>query len=188
MQLLVVNGSRSTKGQTASAAAGLVEGARRAGCSVEEAYLPTLNIEHCRQCEDNGWGLCMKEARCVIEDDFAGLVEKIRAADLVVFATPVYFGDLSESMKAFTDRLRRICIHGASKDRIGGKPVVGICVAGGSGGGATHCALSLDTVLTICGFNVVDVAPAKRQNLEMKQDVLRTVGEWFARRPAAKQE
>jgi multimeric flavodoxin WrbA len=180
MQWLVISGSRNSNGQTASATTAFIEGARHAGHAVEEIYLPTMHIESCRQCNDTGWGLCFEKARCVIEDELAAIVEKIRAADFVVFATPVYFGDLSESMKAFTDRFRRICIHGANKDRIGGKPAVGICVAGGSGGGSAHCALNLETVLTICGFHVVDMVPIRRQNLEMKMEMLRVSGKWFA--------
>ena len=70
-----------------------------------------MTIERCRQCDDDGWGLCRREGRCIIEDDFAGLVDKIARADAVVFSTPVYFSDLSESMKAFLDRLRRTCIQ-----------------------------------------------------------------------------
>ena len=48
----------------------------------------------------------------MIEDDFATLVERVTSPDVVVFvAMPVYFSDLSESPKAFLDRLRRTCMH-----------------------------------------------------------------------------
>ena len=153
----------------------------RAGCAAETVFLPTLNIERCRQCEDDGWGLCRKEARCIIEDDFPALVGKLREADIAVFATPVYFSDLSESMKAFLDRLRRICIHGAKKDRIEGKPVSGICVAGGGGGGAPKCVVGLEPILATCGFDVVDMVPVRRQNIDMKLDVLRSLGNWLVK-------
>ena len=185
MRLLVISGSRNPEGQTATATAALLEGARAAGCATEEVYLPQLAVERCRQCEDDGWGLCRKEARCIIEDDLPDIVAKIRAADLLVFATPVYFSDLSESMKAFLDRLRRICVHGAKEDRIDGKPAVGVCVAGGGGGGAPNCAFLMERTLAICGFDVVDMVPVRRQNLEMKCTVLRTVGEWLAAKPSS---
>ena len=67
--------------------------------------LPEMAIERCRQCDADGWGVCRARGSCVIEDDFAGLVERMREADAIVFATPVYFSDLSESLRAILDRL-----------------------------------------------------------------------------------
>jgi multimeric flavodoxin WrbA len=179
MRLLIVSGSRNPEGQTARAAASLAEGAAAAGCTSETVFLPVLRIERCRQCDNDGWGLCRQKARCVIEDDFAGVGEKIREADVLAFANPVYFSDLSESLRAFLDRLRRICVHGARKDRIDGKPAVGVCVAGGGGGGAPRSARCLEHVLVTCGFDVVDMVCARRQNLAMKLEALRTVGNWL---------
>ena len=182
MKLLVVSGSRNRKGQTGRAAAALTEGAALA---TESVFLPELHIERCRQCEDDGWGLCRDGQQCVIEDDFASVVEKVRQADVVVFATPVYFSDLSESLRAFLDRLRRICIHGGKADRIQAKPAAGVCVAGGGGGGAAKCAVSLENVLLTCGFDVVDMVPARRQNLAAKLEVLHAVGKWLATKPSS---
>ena len=136
MKVLIVSGSRNPQGQTARAADALLQGVISEGGQGERVFLPKMNIESCRQCEDSGWGICRTEGKCVIEDDFAAIVDQIRDADAVVFANPVYFSDLSESMRAFTDRLRRTCMHAAGKDGIAGKPAIGICVAGGGGGGA----------------------------------------------------
>ena len=91
---------------------------------MESIFLPKFTIERCRQCGDDGWGLCRDEGRCVIDDDLASIFEKIKKAEAVVFATPVYFWDLSESMRAFTDRMRRICRKGGRSKEIEGKPVV----------------------------------------------------------------
>ena len=184
MKVIVVMGSRNPEGQTARAAGALVEGLTGAGGEAETAFLPEMNIERCRQCDERGWGTCRSEGTCVIEDDFASLVERIVATDAAVFANPVYFADLSESMRAFLDRLRRITRHDSAKERIAGKPAVGICVAGGGGGGAPEAALRLERTLAITGFDVVDMVPVRRQNLEMKQDVLRTTGRWLATGPS----
>ncbi|MFC1525631.1 flavodoxin family protein [Candidatus Latescibacterota bacterium] len=180
MKAVMVIGSRNPEGQTARAAKGLGAGLQSEGVDVEEVYLPEITLERCRQCENDGWGTCRSEGSCVIDDDFAGLVDRLAEADVAVFATPVYFGDLSESLRAFLDRLRRTSIHEAGKARVAGTPAFGICVAGGGGGGAPTCVVSLDKVLNTCGFDLVDVVPARRQNLDLKVEVLETSGRWLA--------
>ena len=176
MNILVISGSRNLEGQTAQAAGTLLEGASAVGIEGEMIFLPQLIIERCRQCDDDGWGVCSKEGRCIIDDDFASIFQKIKEADAVVVATPVYFGDLSESLRAFTDRLRRICFKGGGSKEIGDKPAIGICVAGGRGFGASECCFHLDKVLRICGFNLIDMIPARRQNLDTKLPHLRLIG------------
>jgi len=172
MRALAVMGGRNRLGQTARAAGAFLQGYASEQGESETVYLPELKLERCRQCEDSGWGVCLSEGRCVIGDDFAGLVQRIKEADLVVFANPVYFGDLSESMRAFLDRLRRVCMNEQEKAAVNGKPAVGICVAGGGGGGAPNCAVSLEKVLQCCGFDVKDLWPLRRQNLEQKLSTL----------------
>ena len=180
MKVIAILGSRNPKGRTASAAGAFLEGVGDAGGRAEQVFLTEQKIDACRQCEQDGWGTCRTEGRCVIEDDFAALVEKLRGAEAVVFATPVYFGDLSESMRAFLDRLRRTCMHEGGKDGIAAKPAVGICVAGGGGGGAPSCAMSMEKVLGHCGLDLLDVIPVRRQNLQMKLSVLKATGRWLA--------
>jgi multimeric flavodoxin WrbA len=183
MQLLAICGSRNPEGQTGRALAEVLAGAGEAGSTAETHYLPQRHIEVCRQCDDDGWGECRGGVSCVIDDDLAALMEAVREADAVVFATPVYFGDLSESLKAFLDRFRRVAFQGAARDRIQGTPAVGLCVAGGGGGGAPRCAQLLESTLQTCGFDVVDMIPARRQNLAMKRAVLRSAGRWLATGP-----
>ena len=187
MNVLILSGSRNPKGQTGRAAEALAAGLHEAGAKTETVYLPALRLERCRQCDEAGWGLCRKEGRCIIDDDFAGLVERLRAADAAVFATPVYYGDLAESLRAFTDRLRRTCFFAPAKSGLTDKPAVGICVAGGGGGGGPSCTVSLEKVLRIIGFDVVDLVPVRRQNLDHKCEVLRLTGRWLATRPTSGQ-
>ena len=179
MKVLIISGSRNPEGQTARAIGGLVRGVRDAGASAEVVFLPELTIERCRQCDAAGWGLCKEEGRCIIEDDFAGLVNNTRSADAVVFATPVYFSDVSESLRAFLDRLRRVALHEVGKQGISGTRAVGICVAGGGGGGAPTCTFRLEQMLNTCGFDIVDMVPVRRQNLQMKEGILEIVGHWL---------
>lgn len=178
MRLVVFIGSRGEKGRTAQASQALLEGFQEGGGSGELVFLPRLVIERCRQCEDSGWGTCASEGRCCIGDDFGNLLEKIREADVIAFATPVYFGSLSESVRAFLDRLRRVVWH-EKRQGIAGKKVLGICVAGGGGGGAGECAGELSRILATCRFDIIDMVPARRQNLDLKLQVLKLTGRWL---------
>jgi multimeric flavodoxin WrbA len=194
LSILVLSGSRNRQGQTARAIEAVSRGVAAAGGSTEVIFLTELEIERCRQCAKDGWGLCRDEGRCIIEDDFAGIVEKIEAADLVVFATPVYFSDLSESMRSFLDRLRRIrfpqmiATRGAAPGPFPpskGPSAVGICYAGGSGNGTAQCAANLDMILRTCGLDVVDMVLARRQNIEAKLPMLEMTGRWLVTRPTS---
>jgi multimeric flavodoxin WrbA len=191
MNILVLSGSRNREGQTARAIKAVQKGIADGKGKSEAIFLTELKLERCRQCDPDGWGLCRKEGRCVIEDDFASIVEKVKAADVLVFANPVYFGDLSESMRCFTDRFRRTCFMRPGSPPPGafpaggGTPAIGICYAGGSGNGTISCAASLERVLQTCGFDVVDMIPVRRQNIDNKIPIFELTGKWLATKPTS---
>ena len=194
MKILVLSGSRNREGKTARAIEAILRGIAKAKGDSECIFLIELNLERCRQCNPDGWGLCRSEHRCIIEDDFALVTEKIKASDVVVFATPVYFGDLSESMRGFLDRLRRTRftfgpppVPGTLPIRPAGQttPAIGMCYAGGSGNGTISCASNLEKILQTCWFDVVDMIPIRRQNLDMKLPLLECVGAWLATKPTS---
>jgi len=173
MKSIIISGSRNSKGQTATVASALAKGLVDSGFLVQTVFLPELKIERCRQCDDAGWGGCRTKGACVIDDDFESLAGKIKESDMVIFATPVYFSDLSESLRAFLDRLRRVAIHNKFTEN---KKAVGICVAGGGGGGSQECSDNLNYILETAGFNVVKIFPVRRQNLNEMLPVLREFG------------
>ncbi|MCM8764516.1 MAG: flavodoxin family protein [Candidatus Omnitrophica bacterium] len=179
MKILAVVGSKNPEGKTSLCVNAFFEEIAKE-CQCERILLTEKKVERCRQCDFNGWGLCRTEGRCVIEDDFEKIVNRIREVDAVVFFTPVYFGDMSESIKCFLDRLRRITRHPQGKNGISEKPAIGVCVAGGGGGGAVSCCFFMERVLATCGFSVEDMIPCRRQNLPMKSRILASTGKWFA--------
>jgi multimeric flavodoxin WrbA len=191
MQVLILSGSRNRQGKTAEAINAICRGVAKAGGSSEVIFLTELKLERCRQCNPDGWGICRSEHRCIIEDDFAGLVKKVKAAGALVFANPVYFGDLCESMRGFLDRYRRIhfMLGGPGMPGFGVRadsvPAIGYCYAGGSGNGTASCCASLERVLQTCGFDVVDMVLARRQNLEAKIPQLELEGAWLASKPSS---
>lgn len=193
MHVLAISGSRNREGQTARGIYTICKGLETGGATSEVVFLPELKLERCRQCEPSGDGLCTREGRCIVEDDFQTIVEKMNEADAIIFATPVYFLDITESMRGLLDRYRRVCFHniiaaggiGATPGQPG-KPVIAYCYAGGmSGNGTISCANNLCEILSFCNFDVVDVILARRQNLEFKIPILELTGEWFATKPTS---
>jgi multimeric flavodoxin WrbA len=192
MKILILSGSKNRAGKTAGVIEAIHKGITKAGGETESIFLTELNLERCRQCNKDGWGICRTEHRCIIEDDFAAISDKIKASDAVVFATPVYFGDLSESMRGFLDRLRRTRFMfgppsgpGMPPRQSVTTPAVGLCYAGGSGNGTVSCAFNLEKILQTCGFDVVDMIPVRRQNMDMKLPHLEHVGEWLTTKPVS---
>lgn len=74
-------------------------GAREAGNEVELLSLENRQIGFCRGCL-----ACQKTMRCVIRDDANEVLEAMLAADVVAFATPIYFYEMSGQMKTMLDR------------------------------------------------------------------------------------
>lgn len=74
-------------------------GAAEAGHSVEAVSLREKDLQFCRGCL-----ACQDTGKCVIRDDVAPLLEQVRTADVLVFATPIYFYEMSGQMKVLLDR------------------------------------------------------------------------------------
>jgi len=176
MKAIIISGSRNPEGQTARAANAFLNGFVEGGGEGEIVFLPTLKIERCRQCENSGWGICISGGKCIIDDDFASVSEKILTADIVAFANPVYFADLSESLRAFLDRFRRVRWPVISNHTHKDIPVVLICVAGGGGGGSPESLEILARIVTRAGFQIEAQVPARRQTLEKNSADLYVIG------------
>jgi multimeric flavodoxin WrbA len=180
MKTLILVGNRDPNGRSGRAAAALKEGLLKGGSDVELVVLLEKNLQGCVQRGQDGFGECLEKGTCALEDDFAALVESIRACDLVAFVTPVYWGGLSEVMQTFLGRLRRIGLHENGKKGISGKKAIGVCVAGGGGGGSINCCDLLQRILGHCEFDVLDMIPVRKQNLDHKLEVLGMTGLWLA--------
>jgi multimeric flavodoxin WrbA len=152
---------------TAACAAAAVAGIREAGGHVEEVRLNDLDVGMCQAC-DNGWGTCLPEHTCQVKDDFQVLHKRVCEADALVLVTPVYWGDLSESAEAFTDRLRRCEATRRDASCLAGKPVLAVAAAGGSGGGMITCLLSLERWISHVRARVFDLLPVNRWSREYK--------------------
>nr|WP_321351000.1 flavodoxin family protein [uncultured Methanoregula sp.] len=101
MKILAIHGSPRTVRSTTRQLANLVlEGAAEAGAETEIVDLCDLRITPCTACEG-----CSFNGICVYEDDMPALVERMREANGILFASPVYIDNVSGQMKIFFDRL-----------------------------------------------------------------------------------
>jgi multimeric flavodoxin WrbA len=176
MNIIVISSSPNTDGLTAACATRAAEGARLAGGNVQEIRLNDLAIRQCAAC-DNGWGTCQKEHACQKQDDFQPLHARIRQADAYVIVTPVYWGEMSESAKAFTDRLRRCEATLGSESRLSGKPVIAVAAAGGSGNGMITCLASMERWIQHVRARVFDLIPVNRWSREYKLAAIRSAAQ-----------
>ena len=76
------------------------EGAKAAGNEVEKISLVGKNIQFCKGC----FG-CQKLGRCIINDDVNDIMAKVLEADVVCWATPIYYYEMSGQMKTLIDRM-----------------------------------------------------------------------------------
>jgi multimeric flavodoxin WrbA len=172
MNVIVISSSPNKDGLTAACAAAAVEGVLLAGGHAEEVRLNDLQIGLCQAC-DNGWGTCLKDHECQVEDDFQALHARVRQADAYVLVTPVYWGEMSESAKAFTDRLRRCEATSGSGSGLFGKPVIAVAAAGDSGKGMITCLLSMERWIQHVHACVFDLLPVNRWSREYKLTAIR---------------
>ena len=87
-----------------------VHGAKDAGHEVEKVNLREKSIQFCKgclACQRDGVkemflaGDCSKA--CVIKDDAAEIVQKMHDADVICWATPIYYYEMSGQMKVMID-------------------------------------------------------------------------------------
>jgi multimeric flavodoxin WrbA len=179
MKILGIHSSPNVDGLTSKTVQAVLKGASHEGADTEFINLNQLNIEPCNAC-DGGWGQCRREGECIQKDDFEMLHEKIHKADAIVFSTPVYWHDLSESAKIFLDRLRRCEVKSEFK-ALNGKFAIGIASAGGSGSGCVKCLLHLEDYIRRVGFTVFDLVTITQASKEHKLVMLEQAGHRLAK-------
>ena len=179
MKIVAIQTSPNHDGLTAESAKRVMKGAEEAGNETEIINLNDEIIKKCKACE-KGWGQCRRDGTCILEDDLAGIINKILEADALVFTTPVYWWDISESAKTFLDRMRRMETYYSFK-RYNKKPYIGIACAGGSGNGAARALYLLEEYLKRIGFKNYDLVTVTQANRSHKLSMLEEAGKNFFR-------
>ncbi len=182
MNAIVISSSPNVDGLTAACASAAVEGIVRAGGRAEEVRLNDLKIGICEAC-DNGWGTCRTDHECQVEDDFQALHARVLQAEGLVLVTPVYWHEMSESAKAFADRLRRCEATKGDESGLSGKPVIAVAAAGGSGNGMITCLFSMERWIEHVRARKFDFIPVNRWNRPYKLTAISEAAQAMAREP-----
>ena len=98
-KVLVISTTLRKSGNSERLAEAFAEGARKAGNDVEFVSLRGKTINFCVGCL-----ACQKTEKCVIADDSREIVAKMKTSDVLAFATPVYYYEMSGQMKTLLDR------------------------------------------------------------------------------------
>lgn len=98
-KVLILSSSPRNGGNSETLAAAFAKGAREAGNQVGTVYLREKQVGFCKGCF-----ACLKLGRCVIQDDAVEIAAKMHDADVLVFATLVYYYCISGQLKTMLDR------------------------------------------------------------------------------------
>lgn len=101
LNILGINGSPRIGGNTDILLDRTLDGAQSIGAKTEKVILNNLKFSPCQECED-----LKDDGRCIIEDDMQNLYRKIEKADVLILASPIFFGSLSAQMKMMIDRFQ----------------------------------------------------------------------------------
>ena len=103
-KIMILCGSPRKKGNTNTLVGWVAGGATEAGADVEVVDAASLDYKA------NGCTACMgcqksEKFECVIDDEASAVLRRIGEADVVVFATPVYFFGPTAQLKLLLDRM-----------------------------------------------------------------------------------
>ena len=99
MKTIAIVGSPRKNGNTELLATHTLKAIAEEGLDTELIRLAGLEIRPCNAC-----AVCQKEERCSIEDDFFPIYLKMKEADGIILASPVYYGSATALIKALIER------------------------------------------------------------------------------------
>ena len=102
-RVLAIYGSPRREGNTSLLLNKAVQGAREAGAEVEEVVLRDLKMSPCLEI----YG-CKKNGRCVIQDDFQRIYDKLLSCEGLMLASPIFFYTVSAHTKILMDRCQSL--------------------------------------------------------------------------------
>lgn len=100
MRVSAILGSPRKKGVTSTLAKAFLNEMEQKGADTESFFLNTMAFKGCQGCQ----GCKTRAESCVITDDLTPALSSLQQSDILVFATPVYYWDVTGQFKLFFDR------------------------------------------------------------------------------------
>lgn len=141
---LILNGSPRKNGNTSFLSKKLSEHLEPLGINTTTCYLYDQEIKPCIDCRKCKEG----DFECILKDDMKELYKQIEAADLIIFATPIYWYGPTAKTKLLIDRLRPFY----SNKKLSGKKALSITPAAS---GECHSILTEQMLCRICGMLMI---------------------------------
>lgn len=98
--IVVVSSTFRKHGNSEILADEFARGAEESGNKVKRINLRDIELKFCTGCL-----ACLKLGKCVQKDSVNSLLDEVSNADILVFATPIYYYEMSGQLKTFLDRL-----------------------------------------------------------------------------------
>lgn len=165
MKICIISSSPNKIGLTNSCVDVCRDTLTKANIETEWIVLNKYDIKKCEACGNRGWGMCLNEHKCKIDDDFNELQEKIQEFDAMILVSPVYFYEMSESAKTFFDRFKR-CQSFNENTQLKNKKMLCIACAGGSGDGTENTLNSMKILAKFLHMKVIDFIGITKKNFE----------------------
>jgi multimeric flavodoxin WrbA len=100
MNIVALLASPRPESNSTAIASRFLETAAGLGATTRAFELNRLTYRGCQGC----YACKLGEESCVLTDDLAGVLAAAAEADVLLLATPVYYGDVTAQMKGFIDR------------------------------------------------------------------------------------
>jgi multimeric flavodoxin WrbA len=99
MKATCIIGSPNSNGSTACVTDKIIEGMKSNDIDVKRYILGEMNIKYCKGCKK-----CYESKKCIQNDDMNIIIGDLMDSDIVVIASPSYWGDVTGQLKVFFDR------------------------------------------------------------------------------------
>ena len=108
MRVVVLHGSPRRGGNSDTLADSFIEGVKSTGdAEIFDFILNDMNIRPCQGCQSC---FSSKDHKCKIDDDMHQIYSVFAEADIVVWATPMYWGYMTAQMKIALDRMEALAM------------------------------------------------------------------------------
>lgn len=147
MEITGISGSPNTGGNNEKIIEMALGIAKEKGFETDRILLSKLSVLPCNDC-----GTCKTKKECPIDDDMAGIYERLETSDALIVTSPVFFGSVSAQLKALFDRTILLRRNGfLLEGKVGGA----IAVGGSRNGGQEFTLQAIHAWMHIHGMLVV---------------------------------